>query len=183
MAGTPETATSADFGAIQALVRDNECLMAIGKAEGDAELTRIGTDYVANVLATEMVSWESLQQRFEPAGRGKLWVLREKGSVVGCIGVVESEQGGGDDMELVRMYVDQSCRRRGFGRILVSALVEHVTGLGVKRVTLTTPSANRSGIGFYESVGFTKEKVFTVTSSGLPLELSELVMAVQADGN
>ena len=169
-----EPATAGDLEAIKALVRENECLMAVGKEEGNEDLLQIGAAYVENVLATEMASWESLQQRFEPTGC-RLWALKEEGRVMGCIGIVRGDR---NDMELVRMYVDQSCRRRGFGRLLVSTLLEHVKSLMVKRVTLTTPSANRRGISFYENIGFTFDKTLSVTSSGRPLELSQLVMAV-----
>ncbi|CAE8732024.1 unnamed protein product [Polarella glacialis] len=161
-----------DFAAYRALFEAHECLRELGREQGDDELVKRGDLYVDGVLETELRSWDECAERFAAPG-SRLWVMEMEGKVVGSVGAVHCAAG---DLELVRMYVDHSCRRRGYGQILVQQLLDHARSLSVSQVTLTTPQVNVRGISFYEKLGFELDRTFTVSlgSPGLQLEIVEL---------
>ena len=93
----------------------------------------------------------------------------------------------------MRMYVDESRRRMGYGRELVESLRAFATDATSDdsfELSLTTPSVNVPGIGFYCSLGFALERTFVVPGpDGKPLDLTELrcggdagVLPAHADG-
>ena len=174
--------TPADLPALAALLSTNECLCILGRAQARPEWVTIGEAYVANVLRTEYASFENCMARYEsPASR--LWVLVDASdAVLGSIGVIEDPQQS-TRFELVRMYVHAEHRRRGYGRLLFEQLLGHARAHGATQLTLTTPSVNAPGLGFYRSVGFSKARAFSITDSfgddqGEPhtLELTEMRM-------
>uniref|UniRef100_A0A7S4VRQ5 N-acetyltransferase domain-containing protein n=1 Tax=Alexandrium monilatum TaxID=311494 RepID=A0A7S4VRQ5_9DINO len=171
----PREATEGDFEAIVQLFRKHEILCTLGHEQGNDDWSRMGQAYVEHTLQTEMSSWETCSGRFASAG-SKLWVIEDFGKVVGCVGAVELGPGS---LELVRMYVDASCRRRGFGRLLVQALLDHAVALGASEIQLTTPQVNSVGIRFYQEMGFFLRRSFPVEVDGLTLELVELAQVVE----
>ena len=167
-----------DLAPFAALIASNECLCALGRESGNNEWTRIGSAYVGNVLRTELSSWEACSGKYQAAGSG-LWVLEDSaGRLVGSIGAIPSSDVS--TVELVRMYVDASVRRKGYGRRLVEALLGHARSLGATLVTLTTPCVNAPGIRFYQSQGFSIAREFTVDSNGSPLDIAELRLPLPA---
>lgn len=50
--------------------------------------------------------------------------------------------------------VDGTCRGKGVGRQLISALVEYAAGKGIDELTASVHGANEAGIKFFESQGF-----------------------------
>ena len=59
--------------------------------------------------------------------------------------------------ELAGMYVVPSSRRRGFGRVLMDAVIAHARSLdGVRQLRLGVNAANDPAVGLYRSAGFTK---------------------------
>ena len=170
----------ADFEQVRLLFAHNECLVSVGTAKGDNNMVRNGKMYVKGVLAGELGSWSACQAAYT-----RMWVLVEdttaigdvpvNGGVVGCVGVKRHDKG---TFELVRMYVDESRRRMGYGRELVESLRAFATDATSDdsfELSLTTPSVNVPGIGFYCSLGFALERTFVVPGpDGKPLDLTEL---------
>jgi|TARA_B110001469_G_scaffold17125_1_gene17327 ribosomal protein S18 acetylase RimI-like enzyme len=178
--------TPADLPALAALLSTNECLCILGRAQAQPEWVTIGKAYVSNALRTEYASFENCMARYEsPASR--LWVLvDESDSVLGSVGVIEDPQHS-THFELVRMYVNAEHRQRGYGRLLLDELFGHARAHGATQLSLTTPSVNAPGLGFYRSVGFSKVRAFSITDSfgddqgkQHTLELTEMRMDLAA---
>ena len=80
-----------------------------------------------------------------------LWVVAVDGDkVVGYVGS-QSVLGEADMMNLA---VDQSYRRQGIGKQLVSCLVEKLQKESVSKLTLEVRASNAVAISLYESLGF-----------------------------
>ncbi len=56
--------------------------------------------------------------------------------------------------EVRRMFVDAAHRRRGVGREVLAALMQHATVMGYQRVVLETGDRQASAIAMYEQAGF-----------------------------
>ena len=83
------------------------------------------------------------------AGRGGFWIAWLDALPVGHIGAEDR----GQYLELRRMYVRQGYRRRGIGRQLVQALIDHCSAEGVPAVELWT-APDGPGRLLYETLGF-----------------------------
>ena len=57
------------------------------------------------------------------------------------------------------LCVDEAFRRRGIGRLLMSAATLYARGRGLKSVELNVWSFNESAIRFYESLGMTCQRL------------------------
>lgn len=77
-------------------------------------------------------------------------VARGENGVIGYAGAIYALDGA--DIALVA--VDKAYRRAGYGFVLVSALIEKLSKLGVKRVFLEVRVSNVSARSLYEKVGF-----------------------------
>merc|ERR1711924_451426 len=156
-----------DFSGFRRLFASNECLIELGNESGDERLVSTGRRYVDGVLGSKLSSWEALRSVFNGAAPTNLWVLVQPDgdgaaeSVVGSIGV-RAQEGKAEEAEVARMYVDSSCRRRGYGRRLMEHLKAHCHSHGIELLRLCTPSANEPGIAFYVSVGFQVDRHFEV---------------------
>ena len=64
---------------------------------------------------------------------------------------------GADDCWLEDLYVDESARGTGLGRVLVNAAFERARARGSRRIELDVNESNTEAIAFYESLGFTTE--------------------------
>lgn len=64
-----------------------------------------------------------------------------------------------DDAELIRIAVDESCRRHGIGRALLERLIAEAGTRGVSSIFLEVRSGNTPAIAMYEAAGFTREGV------------------------
>ena len=176
-AAVPREAVMSDLAGLAALLATNECLINIGRQQGRPELVQIGTAYVNHVLATELSSWTECSKRYASPG-SRLWVLcRSDRVVVGSIGVIEISS---STFELVRMYVDASCRRCGLGRRLFGVLLDHVRSRNAHAyITLTTPSVNTGPQAFYRSLGFLAKRSFLVSEEGWDSELEVTEMRME----
>lgn len=80
---------------------------------------------------------------------GGFWLALADGSPVGYVGA----QRLGGVVELRRMFVSAALRRRGIGRALCAALIEHCAAQGAQAVELWTAS-DGPGRGLYFALGF-----------------------------
>jgi len=83
------------------------------------------------------------------AGRGGFWIAWLGDHPVGHVGGEDR----GQHIELRRMYVGANHRRRGIGRQLVQALIDHCSAEGVPAVELWT-APDGPGRLLYETLGF-----------------------------
>ena len=93
------------------------------------------------------------------ASSGALLLARAVGGEpLGCVGVRLHES---STAEMKRLYVRPASRGAGLGRALAERAVSEAASLGYRRLVLTTiPSAMRSAVRMYESLGFQKTDPF-----------------------
>lgn len=63
-------------------------------------------------------------------------------------------------VEIKRMYVDPSCRGRGFSRVVLGRLEDLARELGANRVVLETGEKQPEAMGLYESSGYERIEKF-----------------------
>lgn len=78
-------------------------------------------------------------------------VARQNGSIIGTGAIVPRLDG---TAEIVRMSVAASHQRKGIGRMILQALVEHARQTGFRRVILETTDTWQEVIAFYLDFGF-----------------------------
>ena len=59
-----------------------------------------------------------------------------------------------DEADILNVACDPALRRRGIGRAVLTALLEQLTVLGARSVTLEVREGNTPARGLYESLGF-----------------------------
>jgi RimJ/RimL family protein N-acetyltransferase len=110
-------------------------------------------------IATEPpVDIEARAQRFqetiEDEGPGAMWVLEDRGRVVGNAGVHET---GVPGVLSLGMAIVPEARGRGAGRRLLEAMLEHARSCGAHKVELEVWPDNARAIALYVSAGFEVE--------------------------
>ncbi|MEV0286839.1 MULTISPECIES: GNAT family N-acetyltransferase [unclassified Kribbella] len=89
-----------------------------------------------------------------------IYVAEARGQVAGFVaGEERTHWTGQADVYLGELVVDVAFERKGVGRALVEAVVEHAARAGVDRITLETGAANTQARRFYASLGFAEEDV------------------------
>jgi len=81
---------------------------------------------------------------------GDVLVAEDDGEIVGHLQLV----GGEDDVELKSMAVAEGRRGGGVGRALVEAALRRCRDRGVRRITVSTASADTGNLRFYQRQGF-----------------------------
>ncbi len=97
----------------------------------------------------------------EPFGR--LYVVYADGKLAGCIGLKKNDE---KSCELKRLYVCESFRRLGIGRMLVEKIIAQAKEIGYERIFLDTFPFLESAIRMYKKLGF-KE---TESYNGNPMD-------------
>ena len=82
------------------------------------------------------------------------FVVRDDGVPAGCGGILFVTDEPVPYGEVKRMYVRDEFRGRGFGRLVLEALLEHARGRGITVLRLETGVDQVEAIGLYESIGF-----------------------------
>lgn len=85
-------------------------------------------------------------------GRGEVLVARDGGAIIGHVQIVDTASDG--VRELKSMAVRQAHQRRGIGRVLVAAAVDHCRTRNVRRLTVATAAADIGNLRFYQRQGF-----------------------------
>ena len=83
---------------------------------------------------------------------GEVLVAREGGGIVGHAQIVEVHDEG--VCELKSMAVRQGRQRRGVGRVLVAAAVDHCRARKARRFIVKTAAADIGNLRFYQRQGF-----------------------------
>lgn len=80
------------------------------------------------------------------------FVIEEQGDVIGYIGASFVL----DEGEILLVAVDETKRGNGYGKLLVSTLIEELSKQGVSVVFLEVRKSNSRAIACYEGCGFSK---------------------------
>lgn len=135
---------------------------------------------IGNVLAEYGLQWDPQTAdrdvvEVESAYRsGEFWVVEdiETSNVVGTAAFYEVPHRGHGAVEIRKMYLDKSVRRRGLGYFLLSALEQRVFQLGYKTIYVETASVLKEACVMYEKNGY-------IPSFGLETERCDLVLEKQ----
>lgn len=94
--------------------------------------------------------------------RSKIFLLYDDGAAVGFSQLYASycSISMRSFYYLSDLYIDRSCRKKGYARFLMNYLTEHFAKLGAHRLTLETATTNTAAQRLYESLGYQREKVF-----------------------
>ena len=82
---------------------------------------------------------------------GGFWVVVKGDKVVGTFGL---ERAADDAMELRRMYVDPSARRRGIARRMLQFAEDECRGRNVSRLELSTAEIQQAALALYRNAGY-----------------------------
>jgi GNAT superfamily N-acetyltransferase len=88
-----------------------------------------------------------------PTNRHGLFVAGAKGSVMG-LAAVEPTDAATPGSTLKVLYMDPLAQRRGLGRALAGAAIDHARTTGAEHLTLWVAEGNRSARAFYEATGW-----------------------------
>jgi len=89
--------------------------------------------------------------------RGRVFVLRENGALLGMVSVqvLVSTARGGDVLLMEDLVVRPAHRNRGFGAALVEHVIDFARCNGYSRITFLTDTVNQDAQRFYARHGFT----------------------------
>jgi putative acetyltransferase len=82
---------------------------------------------------------------------GGFWVVVKADKMVGTFGL---ERTSDDAMELRRMYVDPSARRRGIARRMLQFAEEECRRRNVSRLELSTAAIQQAALALYRNAGY-----------------------------
>ena len=82
---------------------------------------------------------------------GGFWVAVREDKVVGTFGL---ERASDDTMELRRMYVDPSARRRGIARRMLQFAEDECRSRNVSRLQLSTAEIQQAALALYRNAGY-----------------------------
>ena len=82
---------------------------------------------------------------------GGFWVIVKGDKVVGTFGL---ERASDDAMELRRMYVDPSARRRGIARQMLQFAEDECRRRNVSRLELSTAEIQQAALALYRNAGY-----------------------------
>jgi putative acetyltransferase len=96
---------------------------------------------------------KNIEQSYFKLG-GTFYVLEEKdGSIIGAYGLYLIDE---QTCELRKMYLLNSYRGRGLGKLLLEDALLKAKQIGFKKVILETASVLKEAINLYKSYGFTE---------------------------
>ena len=82
---------------------------------------------------------------------GRVLMLDVGGERVGCCELIKLGEG---TYEIAKMAVAEAHQRRGYGEMLLRAMIEHARGLGARRLLIESSSKLPAALGLYRKVGF-----------------------------
>ena len=114
-------------------------------------------DFVPN-RAKQM---RGLRLILEQPNRGRIFVLRENGTILGMINLLFtiSTAEGGFVIMLEDVIVHRDHRGKGFGDKLLQHAVEYAKKKDFLRITLLTDRLNEQGLQFFRTHGFVESKM------------------------
>jgi putative acetyltransferase len=92
----------------------------------------------------------ALPGEYSPPG-GAILLAYDEGKLAGCAALRRLD---GDICEMKRLYVRPAFRRKGVGRALAEAVIEHARTLGYALIKLDTLGSMQAANALYASLGF-----------------------------
>ena len=132
--------------------------------------------FVEEKLKTDM---GNIQQYYIDKHQHNFWVAELNGIVVGCVGAWPDINAIGS-LELIRMSVDASVRRKGIATLLIRQVENFATENGFTKVSLTTLVMMSAACSFYERCGYTRKKTFKVSFKGIDVQVQPFVKELTA---
>jgi N-acetylglutamate synthase-like GNAT family acetyltransferase len=83
---------------------------------------------------------------------GDILMLDADGQTVGCCALINLGEG---TFEIAKMAVAETHQRRGYGELLLHAIIDRARELGARRLFIETSSQLPVAIGLYRKLGFT----------------------------
>jgi len=139
-------------------------------------LDRIQPIFVEMKLNSDM---GNIQQYYIDKHQHNFWVAELNGIVVGCVGACPDVNSIGS-LELVRMSVDESVRRKGVATLLIRQVENFATENGFTKVSLTTLVMMVAACSFYERSGYTRKETFKVSLKGIDVQVQTFVKELTA---
>jgi len=100
----------------------------------------------------EVPELRAITRYFSERG-GRFWVAEQDGRIVASAGYLPSPVG----VELCKLYVDRSQRRRGLGRTLVERVDAAAIAIGAAEVELWSDTRFLDAHRLYERCGYTRQ--------------------------
>lgn len=84
---------------------------------------------------------------------GAILMLDLADQTIGCCAL---QSLGGGHYEIAKMAIDEPHQGRGYGKLLLQAVIDHAKELGARRLFIETSSKLPTAIALYEKLGFTR---------------------------
>ena len=104
----------------------------------------------------------NIQQHYIEKDNANFWVAVLNGVVVGCVGAMPDIHVHGDSdasLELIRMSVDPSIRRKGVGSLLIKQVENYAKANGFFKVSISTLVWMTPACSLYERNGYVRKKI------------------------
>ena len=104
------------------------------------------------------------------APQGELWLARSGREIVGVVGMKPASSGTGDSAcEMKRLYVRDSWRGHGIGRMMAETSIRWARQAGYESVCLETLGRLHEARSLYRSLGFVEPSIVTGNSLETPI--------------
>lgn len=155
---------------VQLTAADAEKLQAISRETFQDTFGAYNTDDDMDWYLNNELSLKRLQEQLKNA-HSFFYFLNQGSQVVGYLKLnindAQSEDQGGDALEVERIYVRPDYKRLGYGRQLMDFAIKRAYQLDKKFVWLGVWEYNHAAQKFYEALGFTQfdDHLFTLGSA------------------
>ena len=139
-------------------------------------LDRIQPIFVEMKLKSDM---GNIQQYYIDKHQHNFWVAELNGLVVGCVGAWP-DINAIESLELIRMSVDASVRRKGVATMLIAQVEQYAREERFTKVSLTTLVMMSAACSFYERCGYTRKETFKVSLKGIDVQVQPFVKELTA---
>ena len=139
-------------------------------------LDRIQPIFVEMKLNSDM---GNIQQNYIDEHQHNFWVAELNGLVVGCVGAWP-DSNAIESLELIRMSVDASVRRKGVATLLIRQVERFALAEGFSKVSLATLVMMSAACSFYERCGYTRKETFKVSLKGIDVQVQPFVKELTA---
>lgn len=121
----------------------------------------IVANIISSVLAEYGLNWEPTKadrdvveiEEFYLATGGEFWVIEQDGIVIGTAGYYPVKRGK-KAVEIRKMYLLPSARRKGLGKYLLQELETAIEKAGFETIWVETASILKSAVILYENSGY-----------------------------
>ncbi len=111
----------------------------------------------AQLSRTIRVSAVSMKKSISHTGT-EVWVVRDAGNIVGMATIVVVRTLAGIFSHIEDVVVDEQCRGRGLGSVLIQKLIERARARHAVSVSLTSKPSRVAANELYQKLGFEKKE-------------------------